>query len=352
MNYETSHFVVRESRGRLFGEEKEHPALTNERLVLVEELGGDMEASISSAFEKTGASATFRESDQVAIKVNLGGGIRHIPATQSDPAICEAIIKAVKCLGGRPMVCEANMRAQVMNEKLLRDRGYLDMLRRHDVPFVNLSQGATVTMHCRGLDMPLLLPEVLLRPGVKIISFAPPKHHWECGITCNQKNMYGAIAEFRKSIYHRQYTRIDKVIAAASRIMSPDLSILGALDLGAGLGPHFCSSVPFRRIIVSKDMIRGDKAAAEILGYPFSAVEYCMINTDRKDVDYDLHADSRWPDEELLGKIRHRALTPRQVRLWKRLLYLQYFVPHSIQRSTYPKLEFLATWVNRRFISG
>ena len=351
MTFETGRFVVRESHGRLFGEEKKHTALTEERLVLVGELGHDLEASVSSAFTKIGAFTDLRGNDPVAIKVNLGGGIRHIPATQSDPAICEAVIKTVKRLGGRPMVCEANMRGQVMTESLLRDRGYLDMLRRHDVPFVNLSQGPTVTMHCRGLDIPLSLPEILLRPDVRVISFAPPKHHWECGITANQKNMYGAIAECRKSIYHRKYSRIDNVIAAASRIMAPDLSILGALDVGVGLGPHFCRSVPFRRMVVSKDMIRGDKAATEILGYPFTAVEYCMINTVGRDVDYDLHPDSRWPDEALLGKIQQRALTPRQVRFWKRLLYLQYFVPHSVQRSVYPRLEFLATWVNRRFFT-
>lgn len=349
IKYETERYEVVEEDGALFGHEKPQEALTGERLVLVQRFGEDLSRSFSESFEKIGAGAVIQAGDAVAIKINLGGGIHHVPTTYSHPAICEGIIQAVKALGGRPFVCEADMRARRMDRELLRVRGYWEMLERNETPFVNLSQGESVFMTCMGLDIPLLLPDILLRPETKIVSFAPPKHHWECGITCNQKNMYGAIAEPRKSIYHRKYGRIDAVVAAASRIMQPDINILAAFQLGAGLGPHFCYPVPFDRMIISKDMIRGDKAASEILGYPLDLVQYARINAGDKVVEYDLHPDSDWPDEATLQAIKADSVNPKKVRFWKGVLYPQYFVPHAFQRNVYPSLEFVATWINHLF---
>jgi len=345
--YDCERCVVEAEGGRLVGREKRHSVLKDDNTVLVQRFGDDLGKSFLEAFERIGAKSIIEGSTRIGIKINLGGGIHYVPATYSDPVIGEAIIQAVKKMGGKPFVCEADMRAHLMDEKMLRIRGYWDLLRREEVAFVNLSRGKTVEVHCEDVDVPLKLPEILLRPDVGIISFAPPKHHWECGITCNQKNMYGAIAEFRKSIYHRRYGRIDHVVAAASRMMRPDLNILATFELGGGLGPHFSIPVAFNRMIVSKDMIYGDKAASEILAYPFGQVVYAMINTEGKDVAYRLHPDSDWPDAVTLDAIRRHALNWRQVKRWKAFLYPQYFVPHGVQIRVYPPFEFLLTWINR-----
>jgi len=244
------------------------------------------------------------------------------------------------------------MRAHIMHEKMLKVRGYWDILKKNNVKFVNLSRYTTVDMKCFNLDIPLKLPEILLKPNVKIISFAPPKHHWECGITCNQKNMYGAIAEQKKSIYHRKYERIDNAVAAAARLMNPDINILATYDLGAGMGPHFCYPVKFNRIMISKDMIRGDKAMSEILGYPFRLVKYAMINTKGKDISYTLHPDSDWPDNKTLEEIKENSIDFDSVNFWKPALWLQYFVPHVFQIKVYPPLEFIFTWLNKIFLKN
>lgn len=162
--------------------------------------------------------------------------------------------------------------------------------------------------------------------------------------------MYGAIAERKKSIFHRRYDRIDKAVAAAARLMSPDINILATYDLGAGMGPHFCYPVPFNRIMISKDMIRGDKAMSEILGYDFKLVRYAMINTRCKDVDYDLHPDSDWPSEEVIKEIVENSIDFEGVNFWKPALWFQYYVPHNVQIKTYPPLEFLLTWANKMFL--
>ena len=352
IKYETPKYRIFQEKGTLKGIEKSYKVLKDEEIVLVQEIKKEKElrGSIFNAFEKINAGDTIHQGDKVAIKINLGGGIHHIPTTYSDPTICEEIIKKVKDLGATPFVCEADMRAHTMNKKMLRVRGYYKMLQKNNTPFVNLSKYSMVDMNCHGVDIPLKLPEILLKPDTKIISFAPPKHHWECGITANQKNMYGAIADQKKSRFHRKYERIDKVIAAAARMMSPDINILAGFDIGEGMGPHFCIPIKFNRMIISKDMVRGDKVAAEILGYPFQLIEYAMINTNRKDVNYSLHESSKWLDDSILAKIKENSIDYDSINFWKPALWLQYFVPHMFQIKAYPPFEFILTWLNKAFL--
>lgn len=351
IKYDTIKYNVKLKNGKLFGQEKPHNPLKEDKLVLIQKLDKNtIKQSVNLAFDKIGADNIIKKGDNVAIKINLGGGIDYVPTTYSDPQICEAIINSVRNLEGKPFVCEANMRARIINKKLLKIRGYWEMLKTNKCKFVNLSEQSTVSMNCLYLDIPLKLPEILLKPDTKIISFAPPKHHWECGITCNQKNMYGAISEFKKSIYHRKYSRIDRAVAAAARLMSPDLNILATLDLGTGVGPHFIFPIKhFNRMIISKDMIRGDKVASELLGYPFKLVKYAMINTEHKDIDYELHPDSSWPDNDIIKQIHQNAFNRGSVNFWKPTLYLQYFLPHNFQIWFFPRIEFFFTWINREF---
>jgi len=61
-------------------------------------------------------------------------------------------------------------------------------------------------------------------------------------------------------------------------------------------------------MIISKDMISGDKVASEILAYPFHLVKYAMINTKSKNIDYTLHPDSNWPDQDMLKQIKEHVM--------------------------------------------
>ncbi len=349
IKYDTEKFIVKQKNGKLYGQEKEHEILKKDKTVLVQKLGKgeNLERSVSEAFNKIKAEEIINEGDLVAIKLNLGGGINHMPTTYSDPIICEVIIKTIKKFGGKPFACEANMRALTINDNVLKKRGYWGILRKNKCRFVNLTKYTIVKMKCLSLDIPLKLPEVLLKPNVKIISFAPPKHHWECGITGNQKNMFGAISEYRKSIYHRRYDRLDKAIAAAARIMSPDINILATFDLGTK-NPHFPSVIKnYNRMIISKDMIRGDKVLSEILAYPFRYVKYSMINTKEKDIDYILHPDSSWPEEEILEQIKENSINLDTVNMWRSILFLQYYIPHSFQIKIFPPIEFILSLIKR-----
>jgi uncharacterized protein (DUF362 family) len=353
--YETDKYKIREENG-LKGYEKEHVVLKQNQIVLIQDLNKNSEnnfdKSVSEGLDNIKIDKIINNNDRVAIKINLGGGIHGIPPTYSDPLICEAIINKIKDFGATPFICEADMRSHRMNEKMLKIRGFLDILNKTDTKFINLSDSKVIKMNCIGLDVKLLIPEIFFHEKVKIISFAPPKPHWECGITASQKNMYGAIAERRKSIYHRKFDRIDKAVAAASRLMSPDLSICGCQNLCVGTGPHFGEPVSFNKLIIAEDMIRCDKVCSEILSYPYKFVKYAQINAQGNEISYKLHPESTKIDKKTLKEIKKRTLTGQNINLWKTLLHFQYFVPHNIQFYCYPPLEFLLTEINKRFFKN
>jgi uncharacterized protein (DUF362 family) len=342
-------FRVYKEGGKLLGSEKPHNVYTGDDRVLVQPIGADMAKDVSDGMGTIGAREVFVPGNLVAIKVNLGGGIHGVLPTYTDPALVEALVDWLRGVGCKPFVCEANMRGHTITPQLLQVRGYTGFMTSKKVPFVNLSDVRRVKFKFLGIHKHVDLPLLLLKPIVKIISCAPPKHHWECGITCAQKNMYGAIAEHKKSRYHRAYEMIDHVVAGAARIMKPALSVIGTRQLGAGLGPHFAIPFDFDRIIFARDMLSCDKLCAEILGYPIDRIKYYQINARGDPVSYRLLPGSVPVDPKALAKIQANAIPPGKVDRSKRTLFVQYFIPSFLQTAIYHHFEWLLTWLNRKF---
>lgn len=346
---ENERFTVYNENGRLLGEEKTHEVYTGHSDLFIQEITPDISGSIKSGFDALAGDSVFKEGDLVAIKVNLGGGIHGVLSSYTDPDLVCPLVEKLRAIGVKPFICEADMRGHEMTQVMLRERGYLSLCRDMKVPFVNLSKIKQVQFKFHGIHKRVSLPFLLLKPDVKIISFAPPKHHWECGITCAQKNMYGAIGNFRKSQYHRKYELIDHVVAGAARIMKPDLCMIGSKQLGAGLGPHFCVPVNFYRMIYAKDMLSCDKFCAEILGYPIDLVLYHQINRQNQAIHYNTLSGSTAVDKESMKKIHANNIPPEEVRKYKNTLWIQYYIPSLLQFKTYRYFEWLLTWMNHKF---
>ncbi len=342
-------FRVSEEHGRLVGQEKAHRVYTGDDRVFIQLVGGELRQAIAEGMDRIGAGEVFIPGDLVAIKVNLGGGIHGVLPTYTDPELVEGLVDWLRVAGCKPFVCEANMRGHTITSQLLQVRGYTDFMLAKKVPFVNLSDVRRVKFSFLGIHRRIDLPLLLLKPNVRIISCAPPKHHWECGITCAQKNMYGAISEHKKSRYHRTYEMIDHVVAAAARIMKPDLSVIGTRQLGAGLGPHFAIPFDFNRIIFARDMLSCDKLCAEILGYPVERIKYFQINARGDPVSWRMLPGSIPVDPTALAKIQANVIPPGSVERSKKTLWVQYFIPSFLQTAIYHHFEWLLTWLNRKF---
>lgn len=343
--------IVVDGRGRARGVEKPCRVYSGDDRVFVQELRGDIDACMTRGMDAAGAGNIFSRGDRVAVKVNIGGGIDGVLPTYTDPDLLRGVMLDLLRRGCEPFVCEANMRGHEITSRLLAARGYVPMLRDAGVPFVNLSTVARVPFRFLGFTRDVNLPAVLLDPAVKIVSMAPPKHHWECGITCAQKNMYGAIADYKKSRFHRTYELIDHVVAAAARVMRPSLNVIATRQLGAGLGPHFSIPFDFDRAIIAPDMLACDACCAWILGFPVDNIKHFTINARGERVTYRLLPGSSLPGEGQLAKIRANAIPPATVELYKKTLFTQYFVPSRLQIAIYHRFEFLLTWLNHAFYS-
>lgn len=350
IKYETPQYAIYTSEGRLFGFEKPARVFSEDDRVLFWKLDRNVAISVMEGLDKFDAGKVWKRFRRVGIKVNLCGGIVGCPSTFSDPLVVEGIVEHIKSHGVEAFVCEGNMRGFMVDESLIRRRGELkEALDRTGTKFVNLSANP-IPISCFGLEGRLPLPGELLDPETGIVSMAAPKDHWECGLSMAQKNMYGAISERRKAIYHRGWSRIDRAVAAAVRVLKPDISVVGGRYAGAGWGPHFCVPVEWDRIAISCDALRVDKFMSEVYAYPYDKVRYAVINARGEEIGYRLMEGGAELDIGAVNLIRKYRMTPFRRLLWKSVLFPQYFIPHRIQHEISPKLENMAARFHNRFV--
>ena len=342
---ETPVFKIAERRGETVAFERRRDMLDPGARVSVSSMGDSIPASVGEALDRIGAADIIAPGQLVAIKVNLGGGIAGVPSSFSDPLVVEGVVDKVRELGGRPFVCEANMRTLTMDQGLLSRRGLYPLLVRKDVPFVNLSELGGIDFYPLGWTHPVNLSRLLMHPDVRVISVPALKHHWECSVTLAAKNMYGAIGERQKSLFHRGGA-IDETVAAAARAVTPDISLLAHRQVGGRLGPHFCIPIDFGYIVASDSMLAADRVGCDFMGVDWREVKHIQINCGGREIPYELVEGSARIDPRTRERVARTAMSRAEVWLWRALLYPQYFVPHRTQYKQIPRFEAVGTWIN------
>lgn len=345
---ETEGYRLEHRDGREILVEKRRDMLDPESRVFIGRMGDDIPSDVGGAMERAGAADIIGDGDPVAVKVNLGGGVTGVPSSYSDLLVVEGIIDQVRELGGRPFVCEANMRTLTMDRRMLVHRGLYPLLVRKDVEFVNLSELTGIDFYPLGWEKPIGLSRPLLHPGVKVVSVPALKHHWECGVTLASKNMYGAIAERQKSLFHRGGA-IDETVAAAARAVTPDISVLAHRQVGGRLGPHMCIPIDFGYIVVSDNVLVADRVGCDFLGTDWREVKHLQINCGGREIPYHLVDGSVEIDSHTRQRIARTAISPSEIWFWRTALYAQYFVPHGTQYKHLFKIEPLGTFLNWLF---
>lgn len=317
-----------------------------ESLVYCGKIGDDPASDISHALRAINAEKVL-SGFRVAIKINLGGGINNVPSSYTDPLILGAAIDAVRDIGGEPFVCEANMRTLDIDRKMLVRRGIYPVLAAKNVDFVNLSETETIDFYPLGWMDPIKIPKILMSEEVRLLSLPAVKNHWECGVTLSQKNMYGALSERRKSIFHRGCS-IDETVAAAARALPPDIAVISHRCACTGLGPHLCVPVRFGYVIASANSLAADMLCSSFLGVEWWHIKHLLINGAER-VRIKMAEGSEDLDGEAARKAASFAVSPSMVKLIRWILYPQYFVPHRWQYRFIRQGEPLLTLMNRIF---
>ncbi|MHC1591589.1 MAG: DUF362 domain-containing protein [Candidatus Helarchaeales archaeon] len=314
----------------------------------IHQLGDPVPESVHEAMDHVKLNQIISHDDHVAIKVNLCGGFPGIIASQTPLRVVSGLLDKILeiCDPEQVFLCEANNWGHVVDERLLKKRGYYQLCKEKGVKFYNLSVAPAVKFYFKGFSEPVLLSRLLLHPKVKLINVAPIKHHWECGVTLAQKNLYGAIADESKTKFHDYVSKnaLDMVIAGAARVYNPALNILGGKCVCAGQGPHFCRPRRFGYLIISNDMLAADKVGSDVLGFPWKLVAHAQINKQFNiwNEDCERLPDSVEIPEFIKNRIRKHVIPPEIVmrnrvglkfiyrtnpRLLRRLRYFEFVIP-------------------------
>ena len=344
----TDAYRLEERCGAVAAVERRRDMLDPGARVFISRMRDAPASDVGEALARVGAADIIAPGDPVAIKINLGGGVEGVPSSCTDLLVVEGVIQKVRELGGRPFVCEANMRSMTMDHRMLARRGLLPVLLRNHVQFINLSELADIDFYPLGWNTPISLVRALMHPGVKVISVPALKHHWECGLSLSQKNMYGAIAERQKSLFHRGGV-IDETVAAAARGVTPDISVLAHRQVGGGLGPHFCIPINFGYVVASDNVMAADRVGCDFMGTDWREVKHLQINSGGREIPFRLVEGSAEIDRLTRDRVARTAIPRWKVLLWRALLYPQYFVPHKTQYRQIPKFEPVGKWANWLF---
>lgn len=320
--YQTWNYEIRRADGNYYGYELKVTKKPTESFAYVHKIEDDMKKSMANAMDTVGLDKLVKNR-RVIIKVNLCGGFPRIIASQTPLKPIDALTdQLLEMMGGekeRLFIAEANNWGHVVDDRLLKKRGYFQLCQRKGITFLKLSYRPMVKFYFRGFDHPVLLSQDLLikRNETILINFAPMKHHWECGVTLAAKNLYGAIADESKTKFHDYIspTALDMVIAGSARIHNPDLNILGGRCVCAGQGPHFCMPRKFGYFIISNDFLAADKLGADVLGFPYKLIVHDQVN-ERLGIwnsDASLLSNSAVIPESIKNNIRQFVIPPKVI---------------------------------------
>lgn len=282
--YKTWNFEIRKKTDKYYGYELKSTKKPTNSFAYIHKIEEEMHESMIHAMDKVELKKIAAKKKYAIVKVNLCGGFYKIKASQTPLKGVNALTDYLLDIFDKKEIflAEANNWGHVVDDHLLKRRGYLDLVRRKEIGFLKLSYRPTIDFYFRNFEDSVLLSQDLLlnRDNKLLINMAPIKHHWECGVTLAAKNLYGAISDESKTKFHDYVSpeALDMVIAGSARIHNPDLNILGGKCVCAGQGPHFCKPSKFGYFIVSNDFLASDKLGAEVLGFPYKSVAHSQIN--------------------------------------------------------------------------
>ncbi|HDQ15515.1 MAG TPA: DUF362 domain-containing protein, partial [Bacteroidetes bacterium] len=188
----------------------------------------DIQAVVSRSFDLLGYNYPKKVGTAV-IKPNLCYYWDYSTGETTDPRVVSAIIDYLRAKFGEDVdICIAEADASAMKTKYsFKILGYEKLSQEKNVRLINLSEGEIVEKQTYVNNKPITLPvnKTLLESDL-LISVPKLRTHSLVGMTCNLKNMFGAISKPRKFSYHKN---LDATIVAINKLVKPDIYIVDGL---------------------------------------------------------------------------------------------------------------------------
>jgi uncharacterized protein (DUF362 family) len=164
---------------------------------------------------------------KIAIKPNLCYYFTPSAGETTDPRLVEALVDVLRnnSVSDKIYIVESDATAMEL-EHAYKMLNYDELAKRKDLELINLSKDTLLPADTedpvlKKISIPKILTEVdyfISMPKIKLHSFT--------GLTCALKNQFGCIPFKRKAVFH---DNINKVIAFANKVMTPDLVLVDGL---------------------------------------------------------------------------------------------------------------------------
>ncbi len=162
-----------------------------------------------------------------------------------------------------------------------KDSGFVGWAKKKGIDLVNLSETKIVRFDF-GQESALGTEKEskeLIDADV-IISVPTMKTHRLTGVTLGMKNMYGTFPDIYKAKFHKK--SIENAILEVNSAFTPNLVIIRRSIGGEGIGPLSATSLDYKTIIASKDVVMADSIACQLMGYkPLLDIEHIKMTSEK-----------------------------------------------------------------------
>ena len=245
---------------------------TPDKTVVVLRVSEDVAGAVKKSVDMLGG-LNVRDNDTVIVKPNICHPKNLENMVTTDLRILEAVLKMAKQKTNNVLVVESDSMSGTA-EKRAASTGAMDMIRKCDTEFFNLSQDDFVEHDVNGLE--LKIPKTVLKADF-LINLPKLKTCVRSSLLLSgaMKNMFGLLPD-KKSRFHK---RLAEVLVYLNRTLRQDLIIMDGIVGMEGLGPIQGKPVNLSLIISGKNPTTVDASCCHIVGFnPYAAKALWLAN--------------------------------------------------------------------------
>ena len=197
----------------------------------------------------------------------------------TNPAVIEAAIDAFRSLGAALVTVAEGPGHRRDNEYLLSASGLYDVIKEHQVRYVDLNTGDvhSTPLRSRFTDLKqLYLPESLYNADLLVSMPKLKTHHW-VGVTLSLKNMFGVVPRiiygWPKNILHWQGIH-NSILDINSSLPLPQFAIVDGIIGMEGNGPLQGQAKNSGVLIFGDDLVAVDATAARLMTLEPQKIDY------------------------------------------------------------------------------
>jgi len=234
----------------------EKPPSETERVVVLR-AGEDVKETVQMSINMLGG-LTIKKNDLVVVKPNVCHPKNIENMIITDPRVLETVLNLVKRKTKNILVVESDSFSGPAEKRMI-NTGTMDIVKRCDVDFLNLSKDDVEEHEVAGFA--LQLPKTVLKADY-LVNLSKIKTHDFMYISVSLKNMFGILANKKKSKLHKGLT---EVLVYLNRLLRQDLIVVDGIVGMEGIGPISGSPVQLGLIVSGLNPVTVDAVCCHIM---------------------------------------------------------------------------------------